>query len=78
MWYIYNYICIFFFRLFLLLHVPRFTNKNCEYYTNKNKNIVLNSLHVVYMWLNKKQTYQTARQNSLHIDMNKIVNDSNE
>lgn len=72
MWYIYNYICIFFFRLFLLQHVPRFMNKNCEYYTNKNKNIVLNSLHVVYMWLNKKQTYQTDPQNSLHIDMNKI------
>lgn len=29
-------------------------NKNCEYYINKNKNIVLNSLYVVYMWLNKK------------------------
>lgn len=40
----------------------------------KTKNIVLNSLHVVYtgMWLNKKQTYQTDPQNSLHIDMNKI------
>lgn len=38
----------------------------------KTKNIVLNSLHVVYMWLNKKQTYQTAPQNSLHIDVNKI------
>lgn len=38
----------------------------------KTKNIVLNSLHVVYMWLNKKQTYQTAPQNSLHIDVSKI------